>query len=184
MPSARTLGFGDIVPTIPWLRVAVPVQALISFRSADGGGDVGAPGVSDSHPAVGAVIADRHPAGRRPARGERVGRRTGRGPAPRGRRPRTDADARRPDPVHRDLLLRRAEPRCEPRVAPFTTPATWLPPAQAAPSHELRVAGVVLARSLDSLAARLDGFLGTGEHTDAVLEAYTDEVAGAQRSHL
>lgn len=44
------------------------------------------------------------------------------------------------------------------------------------------MAGAVLARSLDSLAARLDEFLGTGKDTGAVLEAYTQEVAGGQRS--
>ena len=54
--------------------------------------------------------------------------------------------------------------------------------AQQAPSQELRMAGAVLARSLDSLAARLDEFLGTGKDTGAVLEAYTQEVAGGQRS--
>ena len=31
MVTVATLGFGDIVPTDEWLRIAVPVQALLGF---------------------------------------------------------------------------------------------------------------------------------------------------------
>lgn len=48
--TLATLGFGDVVPTDPWIRLASPAEALTGVRAADRGVDL-------VHPALPAAVA-------------------------------------------------------------------------------------------------------------------------------
>ncbi len=179
--TTATLGFGDIVPTSSWLRIVIPVQALISFGLLT----AAVTWLLQLYPALtrrrvlSLQIATLRDAGLK----EMI--ETGA----------TPAGARLLEGVAQGLTQVRvdftqytetfyfAESNPDANLASTIHHALDLADAaQQAPSQELRMAGAVLARSLDSLAARLDEFLGTGKDTGAVLEAYTQEVAGGQRS--
>lgn len=180
--TTATLGFGDIVPTTSWLRVVSPLQALISFALLT----AAATWVLQVYPAL----------SRRRALSLQITSLRDAGLL---------EDIKGTGPTGARLIERLAMGVAQVRVdlTQYTETAYFVEAdpdinlactirhaqelartAQASSDPDLRLAGTVLAQSLDSFAARLAELLDTGgKDTEEVLRTYTAEMGSRGLRH-
>ena len=173
--TVATLGFGDIVPTSPWLRVAAPLEALFGFMLVTAAVSwvlqiypaLHRRRVLDPafHPAPGAPVGHQSGGGRQHPnrRAYHGGRQHRRGP-------------QRLHPVRRHILLSRyfRDLEAVASLAASLEYATDLAAeATASTQSQVRLAGAMITAAVDSLAELLDQeFLHLGGDTFAVVQAY------------
>lgn len=170
--TTATLGFGDIVPAVPWLRLVVPLQALVGFALLTA--------------AVSWVLQVYPALGRRRALSVHLAMLARSGAAARlsGLTPATAAGLLNEVAVTlaqvRVDLAQYAESYYFEEAAPHASLALTIEHAAElsavalrSPHADVRLAGEILGRTLDDLAGLLDEqFLRTGRDRDQVLQAY------------
>ena len=176
--TTATLGFGDIVPTTPWLRILTPLQALISFALLT----AAATWVLQLYPALtrrrvlSLQIANLRDAGLREAI---------EAPDPAGAR-QLEGLAHGLAQVRIDLT-QYAETHYFVEADPSINLASTIhyahelaESAQRSSDPDLRLAGAALARSLNSLNTRLAELLDVSDQDAGVLTVYRAEMAQGQ----
>ncbi len=173
--TVATLGFGDILPADPALRVLAPVQALVGFVLLTA--------------AISWVLQVYPALGRRRAFARRLSAMHRNGYAEVIRTAEASVATRMLDAVTEGVaqvesdLLQYAESYYFPEQQPALSLAATLPhtldvvaAGRQSASREVRVAAEVLDHALDALAGRLDSrYLHTGGSTATVLAAYATD---------
>jgi hypothetical protein len=170
--TLTTLGFGDVVPTAWWLRLAAPVEGLIGFALLT----AGVSWILEVYPALArrrAVALHVH--GLRSTRtAELLGRMEPGAVAPILRDLAAGIDRVRVDVMQYEVIYYFADPRTSTSLAAMAPYALELATAaQESGSAQVRHAGGMLDVALAGLAEVLDrGYLHTGGSTGMVLAAY------------
>ncbi len=176
--TTATLGFGDVVPAVPWLRLVVPLQALVGFALLT----AAVSWVLQVYPALGrrralslhlAMLARSGAAARLPELTPGTAAGLLRDVAAALTRVRVDLAQ-----YAESYYFEEASPQASLALT-IDHAAELSAVALRSPHVDVRLAGDVLGRTLDDLAELLDEqFLRTGRSRDQVLEAYAAQHSG------